>query len=172
MGSFALKAAAWLRRRAENVLACLLGAMFVAFIAQIVLRYFFALPTGSMYELTVVAWLWMVLWGSAFVLKESDEIRFDLLYWSVNRHVRRAMAIASGVALIVLYAASFPATVKYVSFMKVERTDYLHIRLDWLYSIYAIFAFAVIVRYAWILWRLLRGRDPEAPQSLDVSSGL
>jgi TRAP-type C4-dicarboxylate transport system permease small subunit len=172
MGSFAPKAAAWLRRRAENVLACLLGAMFVAFVAQIVFRYFFGLPTGSLYEMTVVAWLWLVLWGSAFVLKESEEIRFDLLYGSVNRYVRRAMAIVGSVALIVLYAASFPATVRYVSFMKVERTDYLHIRLDYLYSIYAIFAFAIIVRYARILWRLVRGKDAEAPDSLDVSSGL
>ena len=39
-------AAAWIRRRAENVVAGLLGIMFVAFIVQVVFRYFFNLPIG------------------------------------------------------------------------------------------------------------------------------
>ena len=172
MKQFLAKAGAWLRCRAENVIAGLLGIMFVAFIAQIVARYFFNFPTGWMSELTVVAWLWLVLWGSAFVLKESEEIRFDLVYSSVGPRTRRVMGIVMAVALIVLYAAALPATVKYVAFMKVERTNYLHIRLDVLYSIYVIFAIAIIIRYVWLLWQLLRGKDPQADNALAVSSGL
>ena len=172
MKSFFGKAGAWLRRRAENVIAALLGVMFLAFIGQIVVRYFFNYPTGWMSELTVVTWLWMVLWGSAFVLKESEEIRFDLVYSSAGPHLRRVMGILMGVALVVLYAASLPATVKYVTFMKVERTDYLHIRLDYLYSIYVIFVVAILARYVWILWRLLRGMDDEAVDPTKLSSGL
>ena len=172
MGAFRRKAGGWLRRRAENFLAALLATMFVAFIAQIACRYFFNLPTGWMSELTVVTWLWMVLWGSAFVLKESEEIRFDLIYSSVRPSARRIMGILMGVSLVALYAASLPATVKYVAFMKVERTAYLHIRLDYLYSIYVMFAIAIIIRYVWILWHLLRGKDSEAPDPATLSSGL
>ena len=48
--------------------------------------------------------------------------------------------------------------------MKVQRTAYLHIRFDWLFSIYIVFAVAAIVRYLWIGWRaLLRGDAPPAP---------
>ena len=36
----------WLRRRAENVAAAMLGVMFAAFIIQIVFRYFFNFPIG------------------------------------------------------------------------------------------------------------------------------
>ena len=64
------------------------------------------------------------------------------------------------------------ATLKYVSFMKVEKTSYLKIRFDLLYSIYVIFAVAVIVRYLWILSQLLRGKEPEDADSTAVSSGL
>ena len=53
---------------------------------------------------------------------------------------------------------SLPAVVDYVTFMKVQTTAYLDIRFDWLFSIYVIFAVAVLVRYAWILWWALRGR--------------
>jgi C4-dicarboxylate transporter, DctQ subunit len=173
MKPFIRKAAAWLRRRAENVIAGLLGIMFVAFIVQIVFRYFFNFPIGWTSELTVIAWLWMVLLGSAFVLKESEEIRFDLIYSAVSRRTRRVMGIVMGVSIVALYAISLPATIKYVSFMKVEHASYLKIRFDYLYSIYVIFAVAIIVRYLWILWYLLRGKDPESlASSSAVSSGL
>jgi hypothetical protein len=56
--------------------------------------------------------------------------------------------------------------------MKVEKSSYLKVRMDWLFSIYVVFVVAVIVRYLWLLWHLVRGRDPEAPAEGSVSSGL
>jgi len=174
VSAFASKAAGWLHRRAENVMAALLGLMFVAFLLQIVFRYFFNFPVGWTSELTVAAWLWLVLWGSAFVLKDDEEIRFDLLCSAVGRRARRFMGILAGIALVVLYGMSYPATWSYVTFMKVEKSSYLHVRLDWMYSIYLLFVAAVIVRYLWILWRLGRGKELETPgkDSTSVSSGL
>jgi TRAP-type C4-dicarboxylate transport system permease small subunit len=162
----------WLRRRAENVAAGLLAVMFAAFIVQIAFRYLFNFPIGWTSELTVVCWLWLVLWGSAFVVKEREEIRFDLLYGAAGRRTRIAMSIIFTLAIVILYGASLKASFEYVTFMKVEKSSYLKIRMDWLFSIYVIFLLAVIVRYVWLLSRLLRGEDPEAPDSTQVSSGL
>jgi C4-dicarboxylate transporter, DctQ subunit len=166
------KAAAWLHRRAENVAAGLLGVMFVAFIVQIVFRYLFNFPIGWTSELTVITWLWLVLWGAAFVVRESEEIRFDLLYSAVGRRTRLVVGIITAVSIIVLYCASLPATISYVGFMKVEKTAYLKIRFDYLFSIYVVFAVAVIARYAWILWNLFRRHEAEALDSTKMSSGL
>src|SRR4051812_42180087 len=80
MPSFLEKSGAWLRRRAENIAAGLLAAMFLAFIVQIVFRYLFNFPIGWSTELTLITWLYLVLFGSAFVLTEKEEIRFDLIY--------------------------------------------------------------------------------------------
>jgi TRAP-type C4-dicarboxylate transport system permease small subunit len=118
----------WLYRRAENLHALMLGVMFVAFLIQIAFRYFFNLPTGWSSELTVIMWLWMVLWGAAFVAREDEEIRFDLVYGSVRAGVRRILTIATALALIGLYLASLPAVIDYVTFMKNQRTAYLKIR--------------------------------------------
>ena len=166
------RAAAWLHRRAENVVAVLFGVMFVAFILQIVFRYFFNFPIGWTSELSVITWLWLVLWGAAFVVKESEEIRFDLLYGAVGRRTRRVMGVIAAVSIVVLYALSLPATVKYVSFMKIEKTSYLKIPFDWLFSIYVLFLVAVIVRYLWLLAQLLRGEGVEDLDVTKVSSGL
>jgi TRAP-type C4-dicarboxylate transport system permease small subunit len=159
------RVAAWLGRRAENVIAVLLAVMFSAFVIQIVFRYFLNLPTGWTTELTLVTWLWMVLFGSAFVLKDSEEIRFDLLSSSAGRRGRRAMGMLAAVAIVALYGMSLPATIKYVTFMKVEHSSYLHIRLDYLYSIFVVFVVATMLRYGWRLWELLRGGDPDGPGS-------
>ena len=154
----------WLRRRAENVAVLLLAVMFLAFIAQIVFRYVLNLPTGWTSELTVICWLWLILWGAAFVVRERDEIRFDLVYGAVRPGVRRWMAIAGALSLIVLYVWSLPAVWDYVTFMKVQQTAYLRIRYDLLYAIYIIFVVAIIARYVWLLWTSLRGRAPDVAE--------
>jgi len=166
------KAGAWLRRRAENVAAGMLAVMFVAFIIQIVFRYFLNFPIGWTSELTVIMWLWLVLWGAAFVVKESEEIRFDLLSAAAGRRARIAMGIVAALAVLILYGASLPAAYKYVAFMKVEKTAYLKIPFDWLFSIFLLFSVAVIVRYLWILSLYLRNREPEEADPAKTGSGL
>jgi C4-dicarboxylate transporter DctQ subunit len=162
----------WLRRRAENVAAAMLAVMFAAFIIQIVFRYFLNFPIGWTSELTVILWLWLVLWGAAFVVKESEEIRFDLLSGSAGRRARIAMGIVTGLAVVILYAASLPAAWKYVAFMKVEKTAYLKIPFNWLFSIFLVFTVAVIVRYLWILSLYLRNREPQEGDPTEIGSGL
>src|SRR5436190_22647096 len=132
----------WLQKRAENIAAAMLAVMFVAFLIQIVFRYFFNFPIGWTSELTVVMWLWIVLWGAAFVLKENEEVRFDLITAAVGRRTRIAMGIVAALSVIVLYGASLPASWSYVTFMKVEKSAYLKIRMDWLFSTYLIFLVA------------------------------
>lgn len=165
-------AAAWLRRRAENVAAAMVAVMFAAFVVQIVFRYFLNFPVGWTSELSVVMWLWLVLWGAAFVVKEREEIRFDLLAGAAGRRTRIAMGIVAAAALLVLYGASLPATYKYVTFMKVESSSYLKIRMDWLFSIYLVFVLAILARYLWILWRLLRGGELDKANATQASSAL
>ncbi len=160
------KLADWIRRRAENLVSALLAVMFVAFIVQIVFRYFLNFPVGWSSELSVICWLYMVLIGSAFWLREGEEIRFDLLENASRPALRRVIGIGVAAATVVLFAMSLPATVKYVTFMKVESSSYLKIRLDLLYAIYVVFAVAVIVRYAWKAWAGLRG---QTSQDVDIT---
>lgn len=149
-------------RAAEAVSALLLATIFVAFLVQIVFRYAFNFPVGWTSELSVAAWLWLVLWGAAFVLKEEDEVRFDLLHSRLGRRARIVTAVLGALAVVVLFAMSLKASWSYVTFMAVERSSYLKIRMDWMYSIYLVFAVAVIVRHLWKLVQLLRGRGPGA----------
>jgi TRAP-type C4-dicarboxylate transport system permease small subunit len=157
-----LKLAAWLRRRAENVAAILLAVVFVSFILQIVFRYVLGWPVGWTLEVSTLAWMWLVLWGAAFVVRERDEIRFDILYSSVSARLRRGFAVVAGLALAAAFVVSLPAVVDYVTFMRVEKASYIGIRLDYLFSIYVVFALAVIARALWRVRAALKGETPEA----------
>lgn len=148
-----------LHRFAEGVAAALLAAIFVAFIVQITLRYLFNWPVGWTSEVSLAAWLWLVLWGAAFVLKDEEEIRIDLVAAHAGRRTRRVIGAVAALCVIVLFGMSLPASYDYVSFMKVEKSAYLGIRLDLLYSIYLVFVVAVIARG---LRQLLRGPAPAA----------
>ena len=162
----------WLARRAENVAAAMLAAMFLAFLLQIAFRYALGLPIGWTHELSVILWIWLVLWGASFVISEREEIRFDIIYGSVGPGARRVMCIVTAMALIALYLISFPAVVDYVTFMKVERTSYLKIRFDWLFSIYIVFVIASVIRYIWLVWQALRGVAPDEFDPTKASSGV
>jgi len=130
------------------------------------------LPIGWSSELSVITWLYMTLLGSAFWLKESEEVRFDLISDRLGPLGRRAVGLVVAVAAVILFGMALPATVSYVAFMKVESTSYLKIRLDILYSVYVIFAVAVVVRYLWAIVSLLRGEAPEVADITKASSGL
>jgi C4-dicarboxylate transporter, DctQ subunit len=162
----------WIRRRAENIVAGLLGVMFVAFIVQIVFRYFFNFPIGWSSELSVTAWLYMTLIGSAFWLKEHEEVRFDLVPARLGPRGKRVLGLAVAIAAVVLFGMAMPATWKYVTFMKVESSSYLKIRLDILYSIYIVFALAIIVRYLGAIVSLVRGEAPEEADITKIGSAL
>jgi len=163
--AFALvRAGIWLRGRAENVAAALLATMFIAFIIQIVFRYVLNWPLGWTHEVCILAWLWGVLWGAAFIVTEADEIRFDVIYGAVSENTRRVFSLITGAALVGIYGISLPAVTDYVRFMRVERSAYLKIPFDWLFSIYVVFAVATLIRYLWLMGRAVRG---EAPAALD-----
>lgn len=156
-----------LRSWAERLAALMLATMFVCFIIQIFARYVLNRPVGWTEELSTLMWIWGILWGAVFVLKEKDEVRFDIIYSAVSERTRRVFTVICGLALVVAYVIAFPGIVSYVTFMKVEKSAYLGIRLDYLYSIFVLFAAGAIVRYAGLAWRAFRGHAPET----DLASG-
>ncbi len=162
----------WMRKRAENVVAVLLAIMFICFILQIIFRYFLNFPVGWTSELSVVTWLYITLLGSAFWLKESEEIRFDLLSDQLGPIGRRVVGFVVSLCAVVLFGMALPKTIDYVMFMKVESSSYLKIRLDILYAVYVVFAVAIIVRYAWALIGAITGREREEIDITKTTSGL
>ncbi len=162
----------WLRSRADNVAVVLIATMFLCFLLQIAFRYLLNRPLGWTEEVTVLCWVWVVLWSASFVVSDAEEVRFDIVYSAVPRTARRVFIAITSVALIVLLALSLPASWRYVLFMKREHSAYLHMRFDILYSIYLIFAVVMIVKHARLAWDAVRGTATTDPAPVEGSHPL
>lgn len=147
-----------MRRLADAVLALMMAVMFIAFILQVVFRYVINLPLAWTDEVCNLVWLWGIFWGASLVMRNSDDIRFDMVYALLKPQVRRVLTIIASTALVVILALSLPASWSYISFMKVERSASLGIPMNWVFSVYMLFAISMIVRHAGIAYDALRGR--------------
>jgi TRAP-type C4-dicarboxylate transport system permease small subunit len=159
------------RTVAMDIAALMLGGVFIVFLIQIAARYIFNAPASWTLEACLTLWLWLVFWGGAFVLTEKDHVRFDILYDSVRARTRRIFAFVSAVAIGGGFLAALPATWSYIDFYQIKRSAVLGIRLDIVFSIYGIFALAMIVRYFWRAWLLVRGADPNVLDGREAQDG-
>lgn len=157
----------WLKARADNVAVGLLTAMFLSFIVQIASRYVFNYPIAWTLELCLTTWLWVVFWEAAFLMKDGDHIRFDLLYVASGRRTRRVLILLAAVCIVVAFIAALPATLGYISFERIKKSSTLRIPLVYVFSIYGVFMIAIIIRYGLRAWQAVRGvednRAEEAP---------
>lgn len=160
-----------LRLVALDIASLFLGALFVVFLIQIAARYVFNAPALWTLEACLTLWLWVVFWGGAFVLQEKDHVRFDVLYLSVSRRMRRVFALISAIALGAGMLAALPATWSYIDFYQIKRSAVIGIRLDIVFSIYGVFAVMMVLRSFWRAWLIACGADPEELDNRAVGDG-
>lgn len=153
--------AAWLKRRAENVSVALLSVLFATFIFQIASRYVLDAPLSWTVEVSLTAWLWLVFWDTAFCLADRDHVKFDVLYLACRERVRRVLAIVAALAIAGSLLVTLPATWSFLSFYQIKRSATLEVPLDYIFSVYAVFALATIIRYGLRVIAILRGAPPD-----------
>lgn len=146
----------WFIRGAEGVAATMLAAMFFTFLLQIFSRYVLVTPFGWTLEFCLILWVWIVFFGNAFLVREKDHVTFDIFYLVAPRGVQKVLALISAAAIVAGMVWSFLPTWDYIDWMKIRKTATVEnpftdkkIPLRTVFSIYAVFMIAVIVRYAW-----------------------
>lgn len=147
----------WLQRAANAVGGGLFLALFVVFIAQITARFIFNQPLPWTDEAAVILYIWVILWAAATMVPEREHVVFDLVWNSVGRRARQAMAIAGNLMVGGLALAGLPASWDYVHFMQREGTPVLDVPLMWVYLPFVLLMVALVVRSAWAIWRAARG---------------
>ena len=91
----------------------------------------------------------------ALGLIEKQKLRHH--YGMLEKQFRRFMDIAGGLVMAGILTWSLPKAYEYVTFMKVERTSYIQLPFDLVFSIYLPFAVSIIVRLLLNVWHAIRG---------------
>ncbi|MBB3020368.1 TRAP-type C4-dicarboxylate transport system permease small subunit [Microvirga lupini] len=144
-----------LRYFAELVAAILFMAMFGAFLLQVFTRYILNDPVAWTQEFVLIVYIWIVFWCAAFLLREREHITFDMFFLALPLAGRRVFAFVLTALIGIAFIAALPATIDYVTFMKIEKSPVIGLRFDILYSIFVVFVIAVAVSALLRVWRLL-----------------
>jgi TRAP-type C4-dicarboxylate transport system permease small subunit len=104
---------------------------------------------------SVILFIWIIFWTNAFIVRDKEQITFDLLYRPAPPRIKRWMAVARLVLIGGIFLWALPGSIGYILFLWRERTPVLNLRLDMVYSCFGIFLVAVIVRALWGIAALL-----------------
>ena len=161
----------WLSRGAEFIVATLLAAMFLTFLLQIFARYVLLTPFGWTLELCLILWVWIVFFGCAFVVRHNEHVTFDIFYNAAPERLRRILALIICASIVIGMGWALLPTWDYIDWMKIRKTTTVKnplsgqkIPLRTIFSIYAIFMVALILRYGWRFVTVLRQGPEEAPK--------
>lgn len=97
-------------------------------------------------EVSVILFIWIIFWAAAFLMRDRDQITFDLAYRPLPDRAKRGFAIARHLLIGGIFLASLYGSLDYILFLWRERTPVLGLRLDWVYSCFGLFLVAVCVR--------------------------
>ncbi len=175
----------WVTRIAEAIAATLLAAIFLTFLLQIFTRYFPKLvvafdmasfwpalgnvaPLGWTLELIGILWVWVIFFSCAFIVRERDHVRFDIIYLSVSRRVRTVFSIVAATAIVAGMIYALEPTWDYIDWLKRRKTstvrnpfDGQKIPMRTIFSVYAGFMIVVALRYLWLAIDTVRHGPPK-----------
>lgn len=175
----------WVSRISDAIAATLLAVIFFTFLLQIATRYapkiitYFGLaetfpalgsiqPLGWTLELIAILWVWVIFFSCAFVVREWDHVKFDIIYLSVSRRMRTIFAILSAVAIMAGMLYALLPTLDYIDWMKIRKTSTVRnpftgskIPMRTIFSVYGAFMIVVAARYAWLAIDTFRNGPPK-----------
>jgi TRAP-type C4-dicarboxylate transport system permease small subunit len=114
--------------------------------------------------------VWLIFFGGAFALVETDHVKFDMIYNLFSTRMRKVLSIFTSLTIAALFAWSLPAVWTYLAFLyKIGKPNSTMrnfftgdlIYVSTIYSIYLAFAVAIIWRYTSRAIRLMMGHPYE-----------
>jgi TRAP-type C4-dicarboxylate transport system permease small subunit len=135
--------AAKLRQLADWIASAMFAAVFVIFNYKIFTRYFEQVWAD---EVLVILFIWIIFWANSFLVRDKEQITFDLVYRLFPAAAQRYIALARAVMVGGIFAWALPGSLDYIQFLWREHTPVLNLPLDIVYSCFGIFLVAVIVR--------------------------
>ena len=143
------RATPWIARArglADLVSGLMFAAVFLIFNYKIITRYLQHDEAAWADEVSVILFIWIIFWANAFLVRDREQITFDLVYRQVSDGMKRWMALARLVLIGGIFLWALPGSVDYLLFLWRERTPVLGLRLDVIYSCFGLFLAAVILR--------------------------
>jgi TRAP-type C4-dicarboxylate transport system permease small subunit len=147
-----------LRQIADWGASAMFAAVFLIFNYKIFTRYFEHDEAVWADEVLVILFIWIIFWAQAFVVRDRDQICFDIVVRLLPAQGKRFAALARCVLIGGIFLWALPGSLGYIRFLWREHTPVLNLPLDWVYSCFGLFLVAVIARSVVGAWQLFGAR--------------
>lgn len=147
-----------LRHIADWGASAMFAAVFLIFNYKIFTRYFEHDEAVWADEVLVILFIWIIFWAQAFVVRDRDQISFDIVVRLLPARGKRFAALARNILIGGVFLYALPGSLGYIRFLWREHTPVLNLPLDWVYSCFGLFLLAVIVRSLVGAWQLFGAR--------------
>jgi TRAP-type C4-dicarboxylate transport system permease small subunit len=144
--SLPIAPAVGLRQIADWVASAMFAAVFVIFNYKIFTRYFEHDEAVWADEVLVILFIWIIFWAQAFVVRDRDQISFDIVVRLLPAQGKRLAALLRHLLIGGVFLWALPGSLGYIRFLWREHTPVLNLPLDWVYSCFGVFLIAVVVR--------------------------
>ncbi|MGM0880330.1 MAG: TRAP transporter small permease [Bacillota bacterium] len=101
--------------------------MFLAFILQIVTRYFFNNPLSWPYEVSVISFVWTIVLGACYARRRKEMVEFAVVFDMFPVRVQHILSIAGNIIVAAGLAAALYPVYDYIQFLKIEKSTILRI---------------------------------------------
>jgi TRAP-type C4-dicarboxylate transport system permease small subunit len=135
-----------LRTGADWAACAMFAAVFVIFNYKIFTRYFEHDEAVWADEVLVILFVWIVFWANAFLVRDKEQITFDLFYRLLPPGWKRVTAVTRAALIGGIFAWGLPGSLGYIRFLWREHTPVLNLPLNYVYSCFGLFLIAVIAR--------------------------
>jgi TRAP-type C4-dicarboxylate transport system permease small subunit len=122
------------------------AAVFIIFNYKIFTRYFEHDEAVWADEVLVILFIWIIFWAQSFVVRDRDQISFDIVVRLLPAEGKRIAALMRNVLIGGVFLYALPGSLGYIRFLWREHTPVLNLPLDLVYSCFGLFLIAVIVR--------------------------
>lgn len=126
--------------------------MFVVFVAEIAARYLFNKPLAWAYEVTVMCYLWLVIFGACFAYRDRSHVTFTLIYDKLGVKGKAVCAFLGNLLMFIAFAAMLVPSIRFISQMKMQVTSVFKIGLDIVYLPFIPFMFIMIAYFLYDMY--------------------
>ena len=126
--------------------------MFVVFVAEIAARYLFNKPLAWAYEVTVMCYLWLVIFGACFAYRDRSHVTFTLIYDKLGVKGKAVCAFLGNLLMFIAFAAMLVPSIRFISQMKMQVTSVFKIGLNIVYLPFIPFMFIMIAYFLYDMY--------------------
>lgn len=122
--------------------------VFGTYVVMIAYRYIFRAQLNWIYELSMIAFIWAVMFPASYGGRNDSHIVFSIVYDILSERAKKGFRIAGNLIVVVTFLILLPHAHEAVEFLARKKSSLMKIPFNVIYFPFLSFVFFTIVHYA------------------------